>query len=130
MPGSFNIFFHLKFQDHSSALPPVFLCPPGPVLMSLKPGSQEAESYSQMSKGRQHSLDTRRCQSRPGMLQLSYIQDKVETKDDKEDGGNTKDERTRTPVSNGEDLDLCSPPRTENEVPDVILQVLFSKTNV
>ncbi|TNN89459.1 Coronin-2A [Liparis tanakae] len=88
----------------------------GPVLMSLKPGSQEAESYSEMSKGRQHSLDTRRCQSRPGLLQLSYIQDKVETKDDKEDGGNTEDEKTRTPVSNGEDLDLCSPPRTENEL--------------
>uniref|UniRef100_A0A8C9X9U6 Coronin n=1 Tax=Sander lucioperca TaxID=283035 RepID=A0A8C9X9U6_SANLU len=37
-------------------------------------------------------------------------------KDGKEDSGNTEDDRSRTPVSNGEDLALCSPPRTENEL--------------
>ncbi|XP_068445139.1 coronin-2A isoform X4 [Clinocottus analis] len=88
----------------------------GPVLMSLKPGSQVPESYSEMSKGRENSLDTRRSHSRPGLLQLSYIQDQVGTKAGKEDNGNTEDDRSRTPVSNGEDIGLCSPPRTENEL--------------
>ncbi|KAI9525581.1 Coronin-2A [Dissostichus eleginoides] len=88
----------------------------GPVLMSLKPGSQIAESYSEMGKGLGNTLDTRRSHSRPGMLQLAYIQDKLETKEGKEDGGNTEEERSWTPVSNGEDYGLCSPPRTENEL--------------
>lgn len=86
--------------------------------MSLKPGSQVAESYSEMSKGLGNSVDTRRSQSRPGMLQLAYIQDQLETKDGKEDSGHAEDDKSRTPVSNGEDLALCSPPRTENEVLD------------
>lgn len=84
--------------------------------MSLKPGSQIADSYSEMSKGTGNSLDTRRSQSRPGMLQLQYIQDQMGTKDSKEDGDHADDDRSRMPVSNGEDLALCSPPRTENEV--------------
>ncbi|KAA8594702.1 hypothetical protein FQN60_011837, partial [Etheostoma spectabile] len=88
----------------------------GPVLMSLKPGCQVAESYSEMSKGLGNSLDTRRSQSKPGALQLSYIQDQLGTKGGKEDSGNTEDDRSPTPVSNGEDLALCSPPRTENEL--------------
>ncbi|XP_034087308.1 coronin-2A [Gymnodraco acuticeps] len=88
----------------------------GPVLMSLKPGSQIAESHSEMGKGLGNTLDTRRSHSRPGMLQLAYIQDKLETKEGKEDGGNTEEERSWTPVSNGEDYGLCSPPRTENEL--------------
>ncbi|XP_033986038.1 coronin-2A isoform X1 [Trematomus bernacchii] len=88
----------------------------GPVLMSLKPGSQIAESYSEMGKGLGNTLDTRRSHSRPGMLQLAYIQDKLETKEGKEDGGNTEEERSWTPVSNGEDYGLCSPPKSENEL--------------
>uniref|UniRef100_A0A7N6AA96 Coronin n=1 Tax=Anabas testudineus TaxID=64144 RepID=A0A7N6AA96_ANATE len=87
-----------------------------PVLMSLKPGSQVAQSYSEMNKGLGNSLDTRRSQSRPGMLQLAYIQDQLGTKDGKEDSGHTGEERSQTAVSNGEDLALCSPPRTENEL--------------
>lgn len=87
----------------------------GPVLMSLKPGSQEAESHPETNKVRGNSMDSRRSQSRPGMLQLSYIQDQVGAKDGKEDGGQTEDDM-RSPVSNGEDLALCSPPRTENEL--------------
>ncbi|XP_040043658.1 coronin-2A isoform X2 [Gasterosteus aculeatus] len=79
----------------------------GPVLMSLKPGSQAAESY-EMTKG------PRRFHSRPAALQLSNIQDQVETKDGKEDKAEV--DRSRTPVSNGEELALCSPPRTENEL--------------
>ncbi|XP_010773792.1 coronin-2A [Notothenia coriiceps] len=88
----------------------------GPVLMSLKPGSQIAESYSEMGKGLGNTLDTRRSHSRPGMLQLAYIQDKLETKEGKGDGGNTEEERSWTPVSNGEDYGLCSPPKNENEL--------------
>ena len=84
--------------------------------MSLKPGSQVAESYSEMNKERGSLLDSRRSQSRPGMLQLAYIQDQLGTKDGKEDDSRTADDRSRTPISNGEDLALCSPPRTENEV--------------
>lgn len=86
--------------------------------MSLKPGSQIAESYSEMSKGPGNSLDTRRSHSRPGGLQLAYIQDQRGTKDGKGDSGHAEDVKSRTPVSNGEDLALCSPPRTENEVLD------------
>ncbi|KAG7221826.1 hypothetical protein INR49_017001 [Caranx melampygus] len=86
----------------------------GPVLMSLKPGSQVAESFSETSKGLGNSLDTRRSLSRPGMLQLAYIQDQLGTKDSKEDSGLA--DKSLTPVSNGDDLGLCSPPRTENEL--------------
>lgn len=84
--------------------------------MSLKPGSQVAESYSELSKGSGNSLDSRRSQSRPGMLQLAYIQDQLGTKDRKEGNGVTEGDRSWMSVSNGEDLALCSPPRTENEV--------------
>ncbi len=52
--------------------------------MSLKPGSQVAELYSEMSKGMGNSLDTHRSQNRPGMLQLAYIHDQLGTKDGKE----------------------------------------------
>lgn len=86
----------------------------GPVMMSLRPGSQVAESYSEMTKG--IILDTHRSQSRPGMLQLEYIQDQLGTKDCKENCSRTADDKCRTAVSNGDDLSLCSPPRTENEV--------------
>lgn len=88
----------------------------GPVLMSLKPGSQVEELYPEMNKGIGNSLDTRRSQSRPGMLKLAYIQDQLGTKANREDSSQTADDRSRTPVSNGEDLALCSPPRTENEL--------------
>ncbi|KAL7404574.1 hypothetical protein ABVT39_016496 [Epinephelus coioides] len=88
----------------------------GPVLMSLKPGGQVAESYSEMSKVTGISQDTHRSNNRPGMLQLTYIQDQLGTKDGKEDSSDTGDDRGRTPVSNGEDFTLCSPPKTENEL--------------
>ena len=81
---------------------------PGPVMMSLKPGSRVAESYSEMTKG--IILDSHKSQSRPGMLQLEYIQDQLGTK------GCMEGDKYRTAVSNGDDLALCSPPRTENEV--------------
>ncbi|KAK2817164.1 hypothetical protein Q5P01_025355 [Channa striata] len=86
----------------------------GPVLMSLKPGSQVAELYSEMNKGLGNSLV--RSQNRPGALQLAYIQDQMGTKDSKGDSSHTGDDRSQTAVSNGEDLALCSPPRTENEL--------------
>lgn len=88
----------------------------GPILMSLKPGSQEAESYQEMSKGSENALDSRRSQGRPGMLQLEYIQNQLGTKDGTEDGEQAEDSMSWTPISNGQDLGLCSPPRTENEL--------------
>lgn len=86
--------------------------------MSLKPGSQLDEPFQDSSKGTGHSLvDSRWSQSRTGALQTTYIQDRQPgTKDEGEDSGHTADDRSRTAVSNGEDLALCSPPRTENEV--------------
>lgn len=89
--------------------------------MSLKPGSQIAESFSDMKavgNSLENSLDTRRSQGRPCMLQLAYIQDQLEAKESKEDSSHTVDDRIQTPVTNGEDATLCSPPRTENEVLD------------
>lgn len=84
--------------------------------MSLKPGSQLAESYPEMSKVRGNVVELRRSQSRPGMLQLAYIQDQLGTKDGEGGDNPTVDDKSWTAVSNGEDLSLCSPPRTENEV--------------
>lgn len=83
--------------------------------MSLKPGSQIEEAPSDM-KALSNSLDTRRSQSRPGLLQLTYIRDQLEAKDAKEPSGHAEDDGNLMPVSNGEDLTLCSPPKTENEV--------------
>ncbi|XP_075888554.1 coronin-2A isoform X1 [Nelusetta ayraudi] len=90
----------------------------GPVMMSLKPGSQVVEPFQERGKGTGNSLgDSHWSQSRPGALQTTYIQDhQLGTKDAGEDSGHTADDRSRTPVSNGEDLTLCSPPRTENEL--------------
>lgn len=88
----------------------------GPVLMSLKPGSQVEESYSELSKGLGNSLDTRRAQNRPDMLQLSYIQDQLATKEGNEDSTLSEEDSSRMPLSNGEDLAICSPPKTENEL--------------
>ncbi|XP_068614183.1 coronin-2B-like [Brachionichthys hirsutus] len=89
----------------------------GPVLISLKPGSQVAESpYSDVSKGLGSPLDTRRSHSRPGSLQLGYFQNQLGTKDGKGDGSLAADDKSWTPISNGEDLTLCSPPKTENEL--------------
>ncbi|KAM4603976.1 coronin-2A [Polymixia lowei] len=92
----------------------------GPVLISLKPGSQVAESYPELSlgKGLANSLDTRRSQSRPGLLQLAYIQDQLGAKEGKEDGSHAegRDVRNWSSVVNGQDLALCSPPKTENEL--------------
>uniref|UniRef100_A0A3Q2CSY9 Coronin n=1 Tax=Cyprinodon variegatus TaxID=28743 RepID=A0A3Q2CSY9_CYPVA len=83
----------------------------GPVLMSLKPGSELMEPPSEL-KGLTNSLDTRRSQSRPGMLRLSYIQDQLEAK---EDGEQAKSDRSWTSVSNGDDQAHGSP-LTESEV--------------
>uniref|UniRef100_A0A8C7K4K9 Coronin n=1 Tax=Oncorhynchus kisutch TaxID=8019 RepID=A0A8C7K4K9_ONCKI len=79
--------------------------------VSLKPGSRVPDSYPELSsglgsKGLGNSLGSRRSQSRPGQLQLAYIQDQL---------GN-KECRSKTSVSNGQDPTLCSPPKTENEL--------------
>lgn len=87
----------------------LFFCLPGPVMMSLKPGSQVAESYSEVSKERQ---------SRSVSAQLGYIQNQVPTNDGSEDGNRMEDGLSQMAVVNGEGYSLCSPPRTENEVAD------------
>lgn len=87
--------------------------------MSLKPGSQIAESLSDLKtlgNSLGNSLDSCRSQGRPDMLQLAYIQDQLEAKESRAGSTHTEDARIQMPVSNGEDLTLCSPPRTENEV--------------
>lgn len=87
-------------------------------MMSLKPGSQVDEPVQERSKGAGNLLaDSRWSQSRPGAPQTTYIQDhQLGTKEAREDGGHTAEDVSGRPVSNGEDLALCSPPRTENEV--------------
>uniref|UniRef100_A0AAY4AQ67 Coronin n=1 Tax=Denticeps clupeoides TaxID=299321 RepID=A0AAY4AQ67_9TELE len=87
----------------------------GPVMMSLKPGSKL-------------SLDSRRSQSRPGLLQLSFIQEQLDAKESKEpeptndlqawQNGEAQD-KSRSAVTNGRDVMLCSPPKTENELRQV-----------
>lgn len=84
-------------------------CLPGPVMMSLKPGSQVAESYSEVNK----AMGGHRGQSRSSM---GYIQDQLQTKDGAEDGNHAADDANQTAVFNGDGFSLCSPPRTENEV--------------
>ncbi|XP_020773402.1 coronin-2A isoform X2 [Boleophthalmus pectinirostris] len=90
----------------------------GPVLMSLKPGSQvEEESFPDLSKALGNSLDPARTSNRPGMLQLSYnIQDQLATKERNEDRALSQGDGERLALSNGEDLAFCSPPKTENEL--------------
>lgn len=78
-------------------------------MMSLKPGSQVAESYSEMNKERQ---------SRSASAQLGYIQNQLRTNDGSEDGNRTVDGMSQMAVVNGDGYSLCSPPRTENEVRD------------
>lgn len=75
--------------------------------MSLKPGSQVAESYSEVSKDRQ---------SRSASAQLGYIQNQLLPNDGSEDGNRTADGVGQMAVVNGDGYSLCSPPRTENEV--------------
>lgn len=77
--------------------------------MSLKPGSQVAESYPEVNKERQ---------SRSASAQLGYIQNQLQTNDGSEDGNRTADGMNQMAVVNGDGYLLCSPPRTENEVPD------------
>lgn len=88
----------------------------GPVLMSLKPGSQVEESFPELSKDLENSLDSQRAQSRPAMLQLSYIQDQLPTKERSDGRAPSEDDSTRLPLTNGEDLAFCSPPKNENEL--------------
>ncbi|KAJ0033677.1 hypothetical protein NQD34_000784 [Periophthalmus magnuspinnatus] len=88
-----------------------------PVLMSLKPGSQVEESFTDLSKALGNSLDSARTSNRPGMLQLSYnIQDQLATKERNGDSALSEGDSGRLPLSNGEDLAFCSPPKTENEL--------------
>lgn len=86
-----------------------------PVLMSLKPGSRVEESFPELSKASENSLESQR-QSRPAMLQLSYIQDQLPTKERNEGRAPSGDDSARFALSNGEDLAFCSPPKTENEL--------------
>lgn len=84
--------------------------------MSLKPGSQVAELYSETNKGMGSLLDGHRGQSRLAAAQRGYIQDQLRSKDGAEDGNRAADDAGQTAVFNGDGYSLCSPPRTENEV--------------
>ncbi|KAM7394390.1 hypothetical protein PAMP_021195 [Pampus punctatissimus] len=108
--SSCEVFRFYKLVTTKSLIEPLSMIVP------RRPGSQVAESYSELNKGVGNSLDSRRSQSRPSMMQLAYIQDQLGSKDSKEDNGLTEDDRSWMPVSKGEDLALCSPPRTENEL--------------
>ncbi|XP_012687212.1 coronin-2A [Clupea harengus] len=97
----------------------------GPVLMSLKPGSK-ADSLSDLMSGKalSGSLETRRSQSRPGLLQLSYIQNQLDAKENKEPQPSNQlrpwqDEKNGSAVSNGQEPPQNSPPKTENELRQV-----------
>lgn len=85
-------------------------------MMSLKPGSQVAESYSGMNKG---TRTQSRSQSISGLGQLAHFEDQLGAKVGKGDSSDTADDKSQTAVVNGDDHSLCSPPRTENEVPNV-----------
>ena len=85
--------------------------------MSLKPGTRVADSPQDWSsgKGLGSGLDSRRSQNRPGLLQLSYIQDQLGTPEGRE--VKEEDRSQTSSLSNGQDPTLCySPPKTENEV--------------
>lgn len=91
----------------------------GPVLMSLKPGTRVADSYQDWSYSKgMGSLDSRRSQSRPGLLQLSYIQEQLDSREGRQGLQPQEEALCRvSSVSNGQDSTLsCSPPKTENEL--------------
>ncbi|CAL9700026.1 unnamed protein product [Knipowitschia caucasica] len=89
----------------------------GPVLMSLKPGSQVEEPVTDLSKAYGNSLGSPRTPSHPGMLQLSYnIQDQLKTKERNQDSALSAGDGGHLSISNGEDLAFCSSPKTENEL--------------
>ncbi|XP_072319363.1 coronin-2A isoform X2 [Eucyclogobius newberryi] len=89
----------------------------GPLLMSLKPGSQVEESFNDLSKALGNSLEPARTRGRPGALQLAYtIHDPPTTNERNEDSALSGGDGGRLPLSNGEDLAFCSPPKTENEL--------------
>ncbi|KAJ8388250.1 hypothetical protein AAFF_G00135110 [Aldrovandia affinis] len=92
-----------------------------PVLISLKPGCKAVEAYPDSTTGNDFSssLDTRRVQSRPGLQQLAFIEEKsLETKEGKEPKtfNDSIQDKCQTTVSNGCDPLQCSPPKTENEL--------------
>ncbi|KAG7262452.1 hypothetical protein CRUP_035676 [Coryphaenoides rupestris] len=95
-----------------------------PVLINLKPGSQVADAYQSLSKGTGNSLDTRRSQSRPGLLQLTYIQEQMGGAGGHVEGGGLEG---GGPLSNGQDL---SPPKTESERDVRITQLELEINNV
>uniref|UniRef100_A0A4W4H9B3 Coronin n=1 Tax=Electrophorus electricus TaxID=8005 RepID=A0A4W4H9B3_ELEEL len=108
----------------------------GPMLMSLRPGSK-VETYIDHLESRKSlsaSLDTRRSQSRPGLLQLAYIQEQLGFAQKEEHKGAgvspsllpSSRERSQdrscalsTAANNHEDLTQNSPPKTENELRQV-----------
>ncbi|KAG7459041.1 hypothetical protein MATL_G00227040 [Megalops atlanticus] len=97
----------------------------GPVLMSLRPGSKSADAYPDLAAGKafSNSLDTRRSQSRPGLLQLAFIEEILQTKDGKEpktlnDSKSCQEvqDKSQAAVSTRQELMMCSPPKNENEL--------------
>ncbi|KAL4640451.1 coronin-2A [Arapaima gigas] len=95
----------------------------GPVLMSLKPGTKLPDVHPDSTGGKAQSstLNTQHSRNRPDQLQLTYIQEKLNTKESKlpEALGDVKirpEDTVVMGVSNGRDLLQCTPPKTENEL--------------
>ncbi|KAI1887729.1 hypothetical protein AGOR_G00193360 [Albula goreensis] len=89
-----------------------------PVLISLKPGSKPEDNYSDWStaKTMNNALDTKRCHSRPGLLQLTLIEERLQSKEEKEPNTFNDSLQDKNLSSNGCEPLPCSPPKTENEL--------------
>lgn len=115
--------------------PPHFCSVPGPLLMSLKPGSKLHDSYldSVEAKAPISVLEAKRSQTRPGQMQLAHVQETLEAKEGREPKifndlkswqGDSVQDKGVTPVTNGREPLLCSPPKTENEVLDMVSKMV------
>ncbi|XP_036407052.1 coronin-2A-like isoform X2 [Megalops cyprinoides] len=97
----------------------------GPVLMSLKPGSKVPYMYPEKKaeKPLSGSLDSTGDQGPPGLLEITLIQERIdskESKDAKAFNDLSQEDKVQnmswTTVSNGCEPLQCSPPKTENEL--------------
>ncbi|KAG7461753.1 hypothetical protein MATL_G00194470 [Megalops atlanticus] len=97
----------------------------GPVLMSLKPGSKVPYLYPEKKaeKALSGSLDSTGDQGPPGLLEITLIQERIDSKESKDAKAfndlskeDKVQDRSWTTVSNGCEPLQCSPPKTENEL--------------
>ncbi|KAJ8336154.1 hypothetical protein SKAU_G00394970 [Synaphobranchus kaupii] len=86
-----------------------------PVLISLKPGWQPEDVYSELTTGKStnNSVDSKYSQNHPGLQQPAVIEERLQTKEGKE--SNALD-NAQNAMSNGREDLPCSTPKTENEL--------------